>query len=239
MGDVLHMLAPAIFGVLCRLNRLDAALLEVLDTVREPVDVLLYRDHHVAQHGRAARSGDREQVREAGHGDAEVGAWTFRPLLPETDTVPAADVDLRQRAGHGVVAGGEDDAVQIVHSGFRAQSGRCDLKDRVRAKVYQRHILTVIGLVVVRINAQPLGPDRVTGGQQRLGGLRIVDGLANLVAHELGGGIVGFLAGVEIAERGQEMQTAALPAGLVGALAIFRRDREDRNVAHRHIVATA
>src|SRR5215213_4645277 len=37
---------------------------QVLDGVGDPVDVLLDGDHHVAEHRRAARAGDEEQVRE-------------------------------------------------------------------------------------------------------------------------------------------------------------------------------
>ena len=73
--------------------------------------MLLDRDRHVAQHGRTARAGDREQVREAGDLQAEIVARPGLPYILQGDAVASADVDAQQRAGHGVEAGGEDDDV--------------------------------------------------------------------------------------------------------------------------------
>src|SRR6185295_3095361 len=71
---------------------------EVRDAVDDPVDVLLDRDHHVAQDGRAARPGDGEEVREARDREAERRARPGCPLLSERQAVPAAQVDGEQGA---------------------------------------------------------------------------------------------------------------------------------------------
>ena len=89
-------------------------LAQVAQAVGDPVDVLLDGHRHVAQHRRALRPGDHEQVREAVRGDAEVGARALGPLLLQGEPVPSADAELEQGAGHRVEAGGEDDDVHLV-----------------------------------------------------------------------------------------------------------------------------
>ena len=80
---------------------------------RDPLDVLLDRHRHVAQHRGRPRAGDHEQVREAGGGDAEVGLRAVGPLVLQLLAVAALDVDPVERARHGVEAGGEDDDVEL------------------------------------------------------------------------------------------------------------------------------
>jgi hypothetical protein len=53
----------------------------VLDEADDPLHVLLDRDRHVGQHGRALRPGDDEQVRETAGGEAEIGPRAIRPLV--------------------------------------------------------------------------------------------------------------------------------------------------------------
>ena len=57
-------------------------------------------------------------------GEAEVGARAVGPLLAQRAAAAAADVDVEQRAGHGVEAGGEDDAVELVLGVARAHARR-------------------------------------------------------------------------------------------------------------------
>ena len=87
---------------------------EVGDAVGDPVDVLLDRHDHVGEHRRAARAGDREQVREAGGGQAEVGAGPGRPRVAQRTPSRPRDVGREQGAGHGVEAGGEHERVELV-----------------------------------------------------------------------------------------------------------------------------
>ena len=65
--------------------------------------------------------------------------------------------------------------------------------DRVRAQVDEADVRQVEGLVVVGVEARSLGAERVVGRAQRLGGLRVVDDRADLVADELGDGLVGLV----------------------------------------------
>src|SRR5712671_6033650 len=58
-----------------------ATLHQIGDAVGDPVDVLLDRDDHVAQHRRAARAGDHEHVREAGDGEPEIRVRPVAPLV--------------------------------------------------------------------------------------------------------------------------------------------------------------
>ena len=85
-------------------------------------------DDHVAEHRRAARPGDDEQVGEAGDRQAEVGARAVRPLRRASDTPSRPRMSIvEQRAGHGVEAGGEDDRVELVLAVRRAHAARRDL----------------------------------------------------------------------------------------------------------------
>ena len=62
------------------------ARLHVRDAVADPVHVLLDRRHHVREHRRAAGAGDDEQVREAGHAEAEIGSSALPPTSPPAST---------------------------------------------------------------------------------------------------------------------------------------------------------
>ena len=74
---------------------LELVLAQVADAVRDPVDVLLDRADHVAQHRRAPRSGDEEHVREPGRREAEVRSRSVRPLLLQRPATATADVDAQ------------------------------------------------------------------------------------------------------------------------------------------------
>ena len=125
-----------------------------------------------------------------GHRHAEVGAWPLAPFLLQRQSATAADVDLQQRAGHGVEAGGEHDGVDLVLLAPGADALLGDLLDRLVADIDQLHVGPVERLVVADIDAQPLAADGVTGREQ-LGQLRIGHLFSDLVAHEIGCGNVG------------------------------------------------
>jgi hypothetical protein len=70
--------------ILCLRRRLDrdlAGLAHVGDAVGDPFHMLLDGYRHIRQHRRALRAGDREQIGEAGDGDAKISVRTIRPLL--------------------------------------------------------------------------------------------------------------------------------------------------------------
>ena len=54
-------------------------------------------------------AGDREQVRVAGHSQAEVGLRAVLPLLRQRPTAAPLDAEFLQRAGQRVEAGGDDE----------------------------------------------------------------------------------------------------------------------------------
>jgi hypothetical protein len=64
-----------------------------------------------------------------------------------------------------------------------------------------------------------------------------LDERGDLVAKELGGGLVGLLVDQQIGEREAEAETAALPARLVFALALLSANRQGRRFGHRHYKA--
>ena len=123
-GRLADMADPGLLGLAAGLDQGGAARAHVFDALGDPFDVLLDRRQHVGQHRRAARTGDGEEVGEARHGEAKIG---FRPLLPlvlQRSAIAAANVDPEQRAGHGVEAGGQHQAVEAVILALRAQARR-------------------------------------------------------------------------------------------------------------------
>ena len=121
-----------------------AVLAQVADAVRDPVDVLLDRQHHVAQHRRAARAGDEEQVGEAGGREAEIGARPAGPLVLQRTAPAPADVDVQQRPGHRVEAGREHDHVELVRAARGLDPARREPHDRRVAHVDERHVVAVV-----------------------------------------------------------------------------------------------
>src|SRR5262249_53094618 len=124
-----------------------------------------------------------------------------------------------------VEAGREDDRVELERRLRRAYPGRRDRLDRVVAQVDERHVRPVEGRVVARVYAEPLAADHL----RRLELLRdrgVAHDRADLAAHELGCGVVRAPVDDEIGERSEEAEAAALPALLVFAVELLRRERE-------------
>ena len=78
------------------------------------------------------------------------------------------------------------------------------------------HVGAVEGGVVVGVEAGPLGTHRVVSGAQVLGHLWIVDDVADLVADELGRGVVGGLVEQDVAVGADERHQAARRPSLSG-----------------------
>ena len=100
------MVHPRILRSLCGFDPRLALLLQVLDTIGNPVDVLFDGGGHVDEYRRAPGAVDREQVREASHLDAEESTWTLCPGVGQTKSVASLDIDPQQGASHRVEAGG-------------------------------------------------------------------------------------------------------------------------------------
>ena len=170
------------------------------------------------------RPGDREQVGEPGHRDAEVRPRPGGPLRGERYPVPVPDVDRGQRTGHRVEAGREDDGVELVLGRRRAEPGLGELGQRRLAQVDQVHVRPVERLVVAGVEARPLGAERERARRQRLGHLRVVHDRADLGPDELGRGLVGRRVDQDVdVGADQRDQIALVPASLVPGGALVRR----------------
>ena len=119
------------------------------------------------------------------------------------------------RPRHRVEAGREHDGVELVLAICGANSGRRHRLDRARAQVDQLDVVAVERLVVVRVEAHPLGADGIGLAGQRQRDPGIVDDSAHLVAQELGERVVGALLDHEVVEAADDVVAADRPARLV------------------------
>ena len=136
------------------------------------------------------RTGDHEQVGEAGHHDPEIGAWSTFPLCLYRQPCIGVDVDCLHRTGHRIKTGRKDDRIEHVFGIGGAQSGRRDFLDRPASDIDQGDVVAIVGFVIVGIEDEPLGADRMVVGAQQFGRLRILDRRVNLPANKLRCGVV-------------------------------------------------
>ena len=174
VGAVVDVLDPGRLGGLGGFDHVEAVGAQGVDAVGDPVHVLLDRHHHVRQHRRAPRPGDHEQVGEPLAHQPEVGLGTVGPLVLDRPAPAAGDVDVHDGAGHGVEAGGEHDGVELERLAGPASghvlgldAGLGDGADRRGPQVDEPDVGEVVGLVVVGVEAGPLGAHRVVGGAQQ------------------------------------------------------------------------
>jgi hypothetical protein len=159
------------------------------------------------------RTGDGEEVREPGGRQAEIARRSVGPLLLQRLAAAPGDVHRHQRAGHRVESHRVDDRVERQRLAAHVDAAGGDGFDRRALEVDQAHVGTVVGLVVAGVQARPLGAEGMVLRAQRFGGGRVLDGSADLVAHEVAHQLVGIfeqtLVGKD-ADRGH--QFAGLPA---------------------------
>ena len=192
------------------------------EQVADEVNVLLDREDHLALHARALRSGHHEEVREARHHEPEVGVRAVGPFALDVHAAVALDVDFAHRAGHGVEAGGKHDGVELVAGIGGLNPGGGDALDRRARGVDQRDVVAVERLVVVRVEDQALGADRVIGGAQQLGRPRVLDGLPDAVADELCRRLIRLFVQQQVVVGVEEADAAAgSPLGGVGGVALL------------------
>lgn len=79
----------------------------------------------------------------------------------------------------------------MAQAGLHARAG--DALEFLLAQVNEGDVLAVVGPIVVSIEAEALGAERVVRGSQALGDQRVFHDLADLALHELGCGVVGVL----------------------------------------------
>ncbi len=154
----------------------------------------------------------------------------MRPVVLQRKPLTADDVDRRAGARDRVEAGGEHDCVELERFARRVDSGLGNAHQRVTLQVHQPHMGQIERGMVVGVQAQPFGADRIAGGAQRVGRLRIVHGGANLAADEVGKVIVGRPIGHHVGVEVEHLQQfAALPGAFVSLLAFVGRHRERRD----------
>ena len=209
---------------------------QIGEAARDPIRVLLDRGHHVGEHRWAARARDQEQVGEARRADAEIGARPLGPLLAQRAAAGAADVDREQRTGHRVEAGGEHDRVDLVLHAGDAHAPRRDRFDRGLRDVDQRDVRPIERRVVAGIHAQALAADHLLGRELRRE-RRIPHYLADLRAHELGGGLVRLVIEEQVAERGDEPESADPPPLFVDPVALGGVDLVGQHRVRREVGA--
>ena len=184
VGHLVDVRHPGLLGLRIASITADTVGAQPLQRVGDPVHVLLDGHHHVGEHRRAARPGDQEQVREAGHRQPEVGARPRGPGLLQRAAAAAADVDRQQGPGHRVEAGGEHDRVDRVLGAARHDPARGDPLDRLGLDVDERDVVPVERLEVVRVDADALAAEReALRGQSFSATAGSCDRLADLVAR--------------------------------------------------------
>ena len=165
--------------------RREAGLSHRHQPVDDPIGVLFDRHRHVRQHRRAAGPGDHEEVREIGHGEPEIGLRPVGPDVGQRFSAAARDrMHGHDRAGHGVEAGGEHDHIDVERALVGRDAGRRDLLDRLLPQVHQRDVGTIVGGVVVGIEAGTLGAERMIEGAQRRRRLGILHDVTDLLADQ-------------------------------------------------------
>src|SRR5262249_13134058 len=138
------------------------------------------------------------------------------PALAQRHPAPTTNVYSEDRAGHSVKPGGEDDGVGCVFPAPHLDTARRDALDRSFAYVDEPHVRSIEGLEIADVDAQTLATDGVLRRQQ-LSHHRVAHLLADLLAHELGGSVVGCLVHHQVLVGAEEGKAAALPALLVFA----------------------
>ena len=88
--------------------------LKHVDTGGDPFHMLLDGNGHVGQDRRAAGTCYSEEIRKTSDLKAEIGLWSFGPLLLQSNAVFAADIHSEQWAADSIEACREDDHVEIV-----------------------------------------------------------------------------------------------------------------------------
>ena len=197
------------------------------DAVGDPLRMLLDRHRHVAQHRRAAGSGHHEKIRKACDLQAQIVARPRGPGVGQRATVGTADIHAQQAAGHRIEAGGEHDHVQWILGGSGADAVRRDALDRFGLEVDKRNVVTIEGLEVIGIDRRALGRIGMIDVRQLGGGHRVLHYRANLVAQEIGRGVVGLDARQQVLEGGAKLQAAFVPGGFIQGLT-FRGRRLQR-----------
>ena len=158
---------------------------QVLQAIGYPINVLLAGQYHLTFDAGALRAGNHEQIRNPGDHDPEICARAVLPFRSDRRSGIRMNIDLFHCPRHRIEAGGKDDRIERVVGIGRAQSARRNFCDRLASDIDQGDVVAIVGLVVVGIENQPFGADRMIVRTQQLCGSWILDGGADLLAYEL------------------------------------------------------
>ena len=143
------------------------------------------------------------------------------PPLLQREPTPVLWVDPEHRPTDRVESGGQHQHVDRVLATLCQHAGGGEGFDGIFAQVDQRHVRLVVGLEVAVVQDQALGAEVVVG-EQLARGLGVVNGLADLGAHELGDLIVEVLVGQDAAIAvDRQVDAAPLPHLFVALLALL------------------
>ena len=87
------MLGPFLFSTVRGLDGRFAFSVHPLDAVADPINVLLDRDQHIAEHGWARRPSNREQVRESVNRNTQVTSRAIIPRIGQLHTTAATNIN--------------------------------------------------------------------------------------------------------------------------------------------------
>ena len=149
--------------------------------------MLFNRHQHIGQHRRAGRAGYGEHIGEAMNGNAEIRCRAINPRVDQALAAAPANINPQERAGHCIKAGGVNNGIKRARAFAGLNTVLGNLLNRRAAQIDQRDIVTVIGLIIIRIDARPLGCIRKSFRSQIISRLlvlhRIADTLANKFRH--------------------------------------------------------
>ena len=125
--------------------------------------MLFDRHDNIGQNRRAARPVDREHIGETRDHDPQIGFRTVVPFALEADPITASNVDPRHCPRHGIVAGGEDDAIDLMRTMLGHNRIFGNAYNRVGANIDQRYVGAIEHRIIIGVDADAFGTDWVVG----------------------------------------------------------------------------
>src|SRR6516225_6284978 len=132
---------------------------QVLDAIRDPIDVLLASQYHLTLDAGALRACDHKQIWEPGDHDPEVSTRTVLPLLSNRHSGIRVNVDLLHGPRHGIKPSCKNDRIECVVGIGRTQPSGRNCFDRFASDIYQGDVIAIVRLIIFSIENEPLSAD--------------------------------------------------------------------------------
>jgi len=192
---LVHPLHPICLLLARRLKPRNPILSQRLQRLINPLRLELRATRPISKRGRCLRPIQEEQVREVGDRNTHARLRAVLPVISDRAAVLALDVQLRERAGHGVEARGEDEDVDFDFALRGAEALLGDFEDGIHVHVDDVNVVLIHDLVEPLLQRGSLGAPwmRWLHGCQKLSFLWIGDPLADGVAPESVGLVVCLL----------------------------------------------